>query len=136
MDLRSETPGSAAAASAPSILVVDDDDALRMLFERYLVVFGYRPLFARNGDEAICVARAMPDIQLIILDLIMPGLSGRELAGQLEKLLPRARVLVCSGHPANAAVRMGIDIPGAQFMQKPCRPLELKQRLSEMLASR
>ncbi len=50
-----------------------------------------------------------------------------------RKVLSRA-ILFCSGHPETGLARMGIDIEGAQFMQKPCRPLQLKQRLSEMLA--
>jgi FixJ family two-component response regulator len=66
----------------------------------------------------------------------MPGISGQALLDQLTAVLPNAAVILCSGHPASALVRLGIDIQGAQFLQKPCRPLELQQRLSEMLAAR
>lgn len=118
------------------ILMVDDDASLRMLFERYLTAFGYTPLFAQDGEEALRIAGETPGIRIIILDLVMPGLSGRELARQLAELLPAAALLVCSGHPANALDRLGLRIDGAQFLQKPCRPPELKQRLSEMLADR
>lgn len=121
---------------AATILVVDDDSAMRMLFERYLAAFGYRPLVAADGAEALCIARVRPEIRLIILDLVMAGISGRALSDELTALLPNAVVLFCSGHPAGALVRLGIDIKGAQFMQKPCRAMELRQRLSEMLAAR
>ena len=119
-----------------TILMVDDDAALRMLFERYLTAFGYTPLIAEDGDEALSIARTTPEISLIIMDLVLPGASGPELAEQLAGLLPEAVFLFCSGHPATALARQGIDIKGAQFLQKPCRPPELKQRLSEMLAAR
>ena len=121
---------------APIILMVDDDAALRMLFERYLTAFGYSPLFAADGESAVRVARDTPRIRLIILDVVLPGLSGPKLVAELTALLPHADLLFSSGHPANELVRLGIDTRRAQFMQKPCRPMELKQRLSEMLAAR
>lgn len=122
--------------NAAAILVIEDDAAMRMLFERYLTAFGYRPLLAVDGAEALCIARATPEIRLIILDLVLPGISGRALSEELTALLPDAAALFCSGHPASALVRLGIDIKRAQFMQKPCRPLELQQRLREMLTAR
>jgi CheY-like chemotaxis protein len=126
----------AAGENSPIILMVDDDPLLRMLFDRYLTLLGYTPLFASDGEEALSIARETPMIRLIILDVVMPGLSGQQLAQQLVAILPGAPILFSSGHPVNALARLGIDIKGAQFMQKPCRPLELKQRLSEMLAAR
>jgi CheY-like chemotaxis protein len=128
--------GGPTDADAPLILMVDDDATLRILFERYLTVFGYRALFAANGKEALCIAGERPDIRLIIFDLMMPGLSGRELVARLAALLPQALFLFCSGHPANMLGRIGIDIKDASFIQKPCRPQELKQRLAEILPIR
>ena len=139
MEAEGQAPGCAAVAipeNGPLILVVDDDASLRMLFERYLTVLGYPSVFAGSGNEAVLLACKTPAIRLMILDVMMPGLSGQHLALQLVALLPDAAVLFCSGHPASALARLGIDIEGAQFMQKPCRPLELQQRLREMLVTR
>ena len=119
-----------------TILVVDDDAAMRMLLERYLTAFGYPPLLAVDGEEALSIARTAPAIRVVILDLVMPGVSGRSLSDQLTRLLPDAQILFCSGHPVSALVHLGMDIEGAQFLQKPCRPLDLKQRLSEILVLR
>lgn len=119
-----------------TILIADDDPPMRMLLERYVTMFGYRALLAADGEEALCVAREHPETALIMLDVVMPGLSGQRLAEDLTTLLPNAPILFCSGHPAQALMRMGLEMEGAQFMQKPCRPLELKGRLSEMLAAR
>lgn len=119
-----------------TILIVDDDAALRMLFERCLIVFGYRPMLAADGITALRIAGEAPEIRLIMLDVVMPGLSGQRLAEQLRALLPRAAILFCSGHFTAGLTRLGIDLEEAHFMQKPCRPVELKQRLAEILAAR
>ena len=121
---------------AATILVVDDDPALRMLFERYLTAFGYRALLAQDDEEALRIAGTNPEIRLIIFDLVIPGVSARTLCEQLTAVLPDAVFVFCSGHPASALGRLGIDIKGAQFMQKPCRPVELQQRLAQILGAR
>lgn len=119
-----------------TILVIDDDSAMRMLLERYVTAFGYLPLLAADGEDALRIAASTPEIRLIILDLMMPGISGAALVERLTAMLPEAAILICSGHPVGALVRLGIEIKGAQFVQKPCRPMELQQRLSAMLATR
>ena len=93
------------AASAQSILIVDDDPSMRMILSFSLKLFGYVVLGAGNGDEALTIARKHPEIRLIVLDVVMGGLSGKELAQQLKAVLPKAAVLFCSGHPASAMVR-------------------------------
>ena len=123
-------------SATATILMIDDDAPLRMLVERYLSMFGYRPLVAADGEEGVRIAAEHPEIDLIILDVVMPGISARELAERLTGLLPQAQILFCSGHPRSALERLGIDLKGAQFMQKPCRPLVLKEHLREMLAAR
>ena len=70
-----------------------------------------------------------------MLDVVMSGLSGRELADQLKIQLPESAVLFCSGHPASMMSRHNIDLRFEHFLQKPCRPPELKQKLEELLAT-
>ncbi len=119
--------------SRATILIVDDDGPMRVLLERYVTMFGYGALMAADGQEALRIAAENRQTDLIILDVVMSGISGQQLAEQLATLLPNAPILFCWGHPATELTRMGIDMEGAHFMQKPCRLLELKQRLSEML---
>jgi DNA-binding response OmpR family regulator len=123
-------------AAGALILVIDDDAGLCMLVERYLTMFGYRPLIASDGEAGLRIARSHPEIELVMLDAVMAGISGQELANELKLVVPDAQVLFCSGHPASALTRLGIDLTTAQFMQKPCRPADLKQRLSEILVAR
>ena len=91
---------------------------------------------AGNGDEALTVALEHPEIRLIMLDVVMGGLSGKELAQELKAVLPKAAVLFCSGHPASAMVRYDIEVSGGNFLQKPCQPTELQGKIEELLATR
>ena len=136
-----KTEGPRNDTSAPSrstsvtILVVDDDPAMRTILNFSLRALGYRVLTAGDGEEALQIARAQPEIRLIMLDVVMSGLSGKELAVQLKASLPQSSILFCSGHPATAMARHDIDLRVEHFLQKPCRPPELKRKLEEILAT-
>lgn len=123
------------AAAQQTILIVDDDAAMRMILSYTLKGFGYHTLVATDGEEALQVARNQPQIRMIILDVVMTGLSGRKLADQLQIDLPKAVILFCSGHPSETMRLHGIDLNSAHFMQKPCRPPELQRKVEELLAS-
>ena len=118
-----------------TILVIDDDPAMRTILGFTLKAFGYIALVAGDGEEALQIVRHHPKIRLIMLDVVMVGLSGKKLADQLQITLPNAVILFCSGHPAEMMSRHGIDVSSVQFMQKPCRPPELQQRIQELLAA-
>jgi two-component system cell cycle sensor histidine kinase/response regulator CckA len=128
--------GSAFVPSlAPTILVIDDDAAMRMILSMTLKSLGYLVLVAGDGDEAVQVARDHPEIRVILLDVVMPGLSGRELAEQLKVSLPDSAILFCSGHPVSVMSRYDIDLTSDHFLQKPCLPLVLERKIEELLAS-
>jgi len=123
------------AAGQATILVVDDDPAMRTILSLSLKAFGYLVLVAGNGDEALEITRAHPEVRLIMLDVVMSGLSGRTLAEQLKANLPQSSILFCSGHSAATMSRHDIDLRFEHFLQKPCRPPELKSKLEEMLTT-
>jgi CheY-like chemotaxis protein len=129
---RSDTAAQGASASA-TILVVDDDSAMRTILNFSLRALGYAVLTAGDGEEALQITRDHPEIRLIMLDVVMSGLSGKKLAVQLKANLPQSSVLFCSGHPATAMERYDIDLQSEHFLQKPCRAPELKRKLEEML---
>lgn len=128
-------PSVPAASASTTILVVDDDPAMRTILSFSLAAFGHVVLVARDGEEALAITRDHPEIRLIMLDVVMSGLSGKKLAEQLKANLPQSSILFCSGHPANAMSRYDIDLRIEHFLQKPCRPPELKSKLEEMLAT-
>jgi two-component system cell cycle sensor histidine kinase/response regulator CckA len=132
---RSSKPEQPSPGHDPAtVLVIDDDLAMRTIVGFSLAAFGYVVLTAKDGEEALRNARAHPEIRLIMLDVVMSGLSGRKLAEELKAIVPRSSILFCSGHPAAAMAHHDIDLQFEHFLQKPCRPPELKRKLEEMLA--
>jgi CheY-like chemotaxis protein len=117
-----------------TILVIDDDFAMRTILRMSLTSLGYLVLSASDGEEALQVARDHPEIRLIMLDVVMPGLSGKKLAEQLRTHLPKAPVLFCSGHPASAMASYNINLRD-HFLQKPCRAPELKEKFEALLSA-
>jgi CheY-like chemotaxis protein len=130
-----ENTDACPATGSATILVIDDDAAMRTILSFTLKAFGYVALVAGEGEEALQIAQHHPEIRLIILDVVMAGLSGKKLADQLQQKLPKAAILFCSGHPPEALSLHGIDPSSVEFMQKPCRPAELQRKVEELIAT-
>jgi len=95
---------------------------------------GYTILEAADGNEALALAQANgPKIQLLLTDVIMPGLSGKMLAEWLTRVNPGVKVLFISGYINNAAVRGAMSKSGTFFLQKPFNPLNLAKKVREAL---
>ncbi len=138
MALPVATVRSERAAEAPAgtetVLVVEDDDAVRVFTEAVLKAAGYDVLAAANGAEALDVARATPKaIQLLMSDVVMPVLGGHALAEQMRSLHPEAHLLFTSGYTPEAVSRKGIAIPSAYFLQKPYSPAALCRKIRGIL---
>jgi two-component system cell cycle sensor histidine kinase/response regulator CckA len=119
--------------AANTILIVDDDPAMRMIVSLSLKLYGYIVLVAASGEEALAVAQDHEEIRVIVLDVVMTGLAGIELATELEKSIPGVAVLYCSGHPASAMSRYGVDATSTNFLQKPCRPPDLQEKIEALM---
>jgi len=117
--------------NAATILVADDDDAVRRLVARLLRDNGYRVLSAANGDEALAHAEAAPD--LLIADLVMPPSGGLELAEKLRAHVPRLAVLHMSGFAARRDFNAD---PTAVLLSKPFSTGELLDHVECALAAR
>ncbi|HET7551345.1 MAG TPA: PAS domain S-box protein [Gemmatimonadaceae bacterium] len=117
-----------------SVLVVEDDDALRYVACRSLRTFGYRVLEAHNGREALelCERHDGP-IQIVVTDLVMPEMSGSELASRIAARHPGIRVLLMSGYAGDEAARRGIARAGSAFIEKPFTGDGLAARVREVL---
>jgi CheY-like chemotaxis protein len=98
----------------PRILVVDDEEAILYVFERYLSVAGYRVSVAGNGHDAVRAGEAEP-FDLLITDFRMPGMNGIEVIHALRNVQPGLPALVISGNPVEA----GTMPPGVRFLSKP-----------------
>jgi two-component system, cell cycle sensor histidine kinase and response regulator CckA len=117
-----------------TILVVEDDAAVRQFTEAVLRAAGYEVLSAGQGDEALALARRDPrPIHLLMTDVVMPGVGGHALAEQFRSVKPQGRVLFTSGYTPEAVGRRGIAIPAAQFIQKPYSPAALCRQVRAIL---
>ena len=117
----------------PHILVVDDEDGIRELVLKILRRHGYRVLEAANGEDALAICREHSRaIDLLITDMVMPKMNGRELARRLVEERPGMPVLFMSGYLDNRFDSMAGEAPPA-FMQKPFAPFELTGRVRDML---
>ncbi len=114
-----------------TILLTEDDGAVRRLARDVLASHGYNILEARDGDEALAIARGHSGpIDLLITDVVMPGLSGRELAVRLREERPHIRVLYTSGYTEKILVRTGFE-SDLTLLAKPFLPADLLHKVGE-----
>jgi two-component system cell cycle sensor histidine kinase/response regulator CckA len=124
----------AAARGHEVILLVEDEDNIREPAAEMLQNHGYRVLVARSGEEALEVAaREAGPIHLAVTDVIMPGLSGGELAARLASTRPGTRILFISGYPEDAISHHGVLDHGKSFLQKPFQPGRFLDTVRQLL---
>ncbi|HET9223584.1 MAG TPA: PAS domain S-box protein, partial [Roseiflexaceae bacterium] len=123
---------------AETVLLVEDEVSVRALAARVLRAQGYNVIEAANGDEALALAHDQDaaGIDLLLTDVIMPQVGGRELAARLTALLPRLKVLYMSGYTDDAIVHHGRLEPGIVFLVKPFSPGGLARKVREVLDDR
>ena len=120
-----------------TVLLVEDEDNIREPAVEILESRGYRVLAAHDATQALAVAEehAGP-IHILVTDVVMPGLSGSQLAGQLTRRLPGLRVLYISGYPEDSISHHGVLNPEQHFLQKPFPPGQFLERVREVLDAR
>jgi two-component system cell cycle sensor histidine kinase/response regulator CckA len=120
-----------------TILVVEDEDAVRRAAERILRTAGYRVLGAASAAEALILCeRFEAEIELLLTDVVMPQMSGRELADRLRAERPSLAVLYTSGYTDDAIVRHGVLEAGTNFIGKPFAAAALAQKVRDVLDGR
>jgi two-component system cell cycle sensor histidine kinase/response regulator CckA len=123
-----ETPGK------PTILVVDDEPVVRNLVATMLTQFGYQTLTADSGTTALAVYKKHNQpIDLLLTDVVAPGMSGPMLADQLTALQPGLKVLYISGYDHTLVVQKYIVEKGHTLLTKPFTATQMEEKLSELL---
>jgi two-component system cell cycle sensor histidine kinase/response regulator CckA len=135
-----ETATSSAASAAPPrrgagehVLVVEDDRQVRAIVRQMLASRGYEVTTASDGAEAIAAAGGQGVFDLIVSDLVMPDMGGRELVEKVRVLQPRAAVLYMSGYSDDAVRRRGVLSPGAALLEKPFSTDDLARHVRNAL---
>ena len=144
--MRVYLPRSAEAASAmpnrnasvprghETILLAEDDDGVRTVTTRMLAPLGYTVIATENGDQALTMLEQHGrSIDLLLTDLVLPGMSGRVLAERARQRLPNLRVLFSSGYTDDVIVQRQLLEHGASFLQKPFTPRALGEKVREVL---
>jgi hypothetical protein len=128
-------PGSVSRGTE-TILLVEDDPQLRELSSSVLKHCGYNVLTAATPEEGIAISEANHhDLRLLVTDVVMPRINGRQLAERIQKVCPRIRVLYISGYTDNAIVHYGVLDPGLWFLPKPFTLAALVAKVREVLDS-
>jgi two-component system, cell cycle sensor histidine kinase and response regulator CckA len=122
------------ATAGETILVVEDAAPVRAIAQRILNAEGYTVLAAANGAQAlsVCEHHSGP-VHLLLTDVVMPEMSGVELAGRLTKLYPRLKTLFMSGYTDDAIVHHGVLNPETHFLGKPFDSAALRRKVREVL---
>ncbi|HET7873526.1 MAG TPA: response regulator, partial [Terriglobales bacterium] len=119
-----------------SILLVEDEITLRETNAEFLASIGYSVLCAGSGPEALTIAEEAGNIDLVISDVVMPRMSGREFVTRLREVRPETKLLFISGYADDVVLQNGISMNGTPFLQKPYSLHQLGRKVSELLAHR
>ena len=135
LDVPETEPGSDVCGSE-TVLLVEDEDMVRNLVNRALTRNGYTVLKAEDGMQAIqCMESCKDEVRLLITDVVLPKMSGREIADVMTAVRPNLKVLFMSGYTDNAIVHHGILDEGINFIQKPFSTKDLLKRIRSILDS-
>jgi two-component system cell cycle sensor histidine kinase/response regulator CckA len=119
---------------SPTILLVDDDPFMLRLMDLILRDAGYQIIQARSGDDALAAIREQPKVDLVISDVVMPGMDGELLRSMVSHNWPSCKFIVCSGYPDKCWDLANGEVPIAT-LPKPFTASVLKDRVREVLAA-
>jgi len=118
-----------------TVLLAEDEEKVRRLAAGILEKQGYKVLVASDGEESLSVCREYKEpIQLLLTDVMMPKMSGRDLAKQFGQYHPETKVLYMSGYTDNAIAHYGVLEEGGEYLQKPFAVDALLRKVGEVLA--
>jgi len=133
-EARAEPKSAAALRGTETVLLVEDDEQVRVFVRDVLRRHGYRVLEAQNAGEALLIGeQQLEPAELLVTDVVLPRVGGRELTARLRRTWPDLKVLYVSGYTHDTVVDQGVLESGAPFLSKPIMPEELLARVRQVL---
>ena len=126
-------PGAERRFDGRSVLLVEDEPGIRELMREILESMGMRVHMAADGKQALKTAEEIERVDLIFCDVVLPGISGVEVANRVQKLHPGAAVIFTSGHSEGYLKRAGLELPKVHFVEKPSSRTAIMDKISEVL---
>jgi two-component system cell cycle sensor histidine kinase/response regulator CckA len=130
---KEEKQEAAVRGGAETILLAEDDEAIRNLADRSLRGYGYDVLVARDGLEAVALCEAHPEIAIAVLDVVMPRMGGKDALDAMRRIRPDLTALFTSGYSTDRIHESFVLLPGIEFLPKPYGPASLARRVREVL---
>ena len=119
------------------VLVAEDEPALRKLIRTILESFGHRAVVASDGEEALEIFRKIPArFDLLLTDVVMPGMGGRKLVDQARKLRPDLAVIYMTAYSASEIAEQGVLEPNVRVLAKPFTPDDLRRMMQRVLGEK
>jgi two-component system cell cycle sensor histidine kinase/response regulator CckA len=135
LEPRNVSPAEATPGGGETVLLVDDSEQVRVVVDQILQRQGYRVIAASGPEAALIAAEKHPgEIRLLLTDVVMPKMTGRQLAERVVKMRPSIKVLYMSGYTEDAVVHRGTLDPEIAFLPKPITPAALLQKVRETMA--
>ena len=116
-----------------TVMIVDDDPMILSFIEEEIAQYGYKPILAKNAEEALSFAQK-ERIDLLLTDIMMPGINGIDLAKQFAVLNPEVKILFMSGYICPSIAHQGIPESEYAFVQKPFAPNVLVKKMRKILS--
>ena len=130
-------PNRVTLDGSETVLVVEDEKNVRNMIRRMLKSAGYNVIVAESGEEALRVCKECPDrIDILLTDVVMPNMDGRELKACVQSLRPETKTLFMSGYTGEAIAQHGVEDCGTEFIAKPFDATELKTKIRALLDRR
>ncbi len=130
---RQQLPAERALTGTETLLLAEDDAILRTFFKEVLTEYGYTVITAENGEDAVRkFEERKDDLQLVIVDMVMPKIGGREVYEAVRKMKPEIKVIFSSGYSADKVQGEGLP-PGCEFIAKPATPMDYLSKIRDTL---
>ncbi|HKU28251.1 MAG TPA: ATP-binding protein [Candidatus Sulfotelmatobacter sp.] len=131
---KSQGPDAGVSGGSETVLIAEDEPDLRELTRIFLQDYGYKVIQASSAEQGLKIADAFPEpIHLLLTDVIMPGMSGRQLAERIQQKRPQTKIIYMTGYTDDMVVQHKVLEPGVNMLQKPFTRLELARKVRSTL---